>query len=179
MEGYCRDVPEDLLYDCCQILQHRALSLTSLDRWESSPSVHLSEDADHEELIASILEALRIAALLYTLHVIFPVPRSRNVREQLLPRLIAAIHYCDTLTLPCELQEILLWCSFVGAVAQTCEPSGNDWLTSESLKFIHLQRIRRYQDLKVILKSMAWVDLACDVGGLIVWNELFRVGHAI
>jgi hypothetical protein len=179
MEGHCREVPEDLIYDCCQIIQHRVLSLTPFRRRNSISLVQSTQTVDQDELVAGILEAVRIAALLYTLHVIFPVPRSSNVRQQLLPQLIAAIHDCRTLALSSELREILLWCSFTGAVAQTYEPTGNDWLASRSLEFIHSQQIRRYQDLKVILKSMAWVDLACDIGGLIVWNESFRMGHAI
>ena len=168
MEGSCHNVPEDLLYDCCQMVQHRILSLPQLH--PISLTVGVSKE---QQIGASIYEALRVAMTLYSLHVIFPVPKSATVREQLLPRLQAAVHECDSPMLPCELQEILLWCSFVGAVAQTAQPRGKAWLASQSLKLIYLQEIKTYQDLKMVLKSMAWVDLACDDAGLRVWNSLF------
>lgn len=182
-EGLCQQIHTDSLTDCCQILQHRLLSLPRHDPKESpcrlreDSSINTPSSDSAEGFPQKIYEAVRLASLLYSLHVIYPFPRSKTVvRRQLLPALEKALHEVDVPSLVGEMREVLLWSTFVGAIAALDESPPRDWLASHALKLLYLNRVSDFEHLKEVLRSMAWLDSACNPGGMRVWKGFQEAG---
>jgi hypothetical protein len=169
-------IKTDLLLDCASILQHRLLSLPHvLRRGVNHEILNEVRTGMDKQMSLAVYEAVRLAALLYSLHVLYPHPRcSTLVTPAILPSLCRVLRACDALCLSGDVQEVLLWCAFVGAVAGGRENGDGRWLASHTLKLVYLQDIKTFRQLKELLKSMAWLEGACDEGGLAIWNTFSR-----
>jgi hypothetical protein len=69
-------------------------------------------------------EACRLAAIMYCIHVTFPVPRTMYARQLLLPQVEKAIAKIRLATGDRALGELVLWCVIVGGIAGGFQPAG-------------------------------------------------------
>jgi len=153
----------------------------------------VEEDEQQEEgeshttamAMATAMEVYRacwLAAFLFSTHVIFPIPATRPMREKLVPQLQDAI--CrgnDSLANENEDEdeyngkcEILLWCTMIGGIAaQEGEVERRCWYAGQLRKLYHTLNIQSWAKMQELMRSFAWVDVACDEGGYRLWMEAY------
>jgi hypothetical protein len=142
-------------------LHHRLLSLPSA-----------------EELgdIAQTYDPCRLAMLIYSYLVIFPLPRCRSPLAQLAEMLgqvlirdgMCGVVRNDTNGLP---SEFLFWILLLGGIAAPGGSKIRRWFTATLAGLSVAARISCWEELKEIVKSILWVGCVGDRDGEVVWNE--------
>jgi hypothetical protein len=192
-------VAMDLMGDIRNVVQHRLLSLPKPsdplleeEIFEKNNDGHqrVEEDEQEEEegmamartITMEVYRACWLAAFLFSTHVTFPIPATRPVRENLVPQLQDKIRRSsDSLTDEDENQdecnaksEILLWCTMIGGIAaQDGEVERRCWYAGQLRKLCHTLNIQSWAKMQELMRSFAWVDVACDEGGYRLWMEAF------
>lgn len=121
-----------------------------------------------------VYEVCRLTCLIYSIHVIFPTPRSRSPRERLLPLLKEAILKVDLESADQvkPLKEMLVWCLVIGGIAATGREERMWYISELKMLLTGLGMIDwQWSQLRVVLRRFAWVDVACDPGGESLWND--------
>lgn len=147
------DLPDHVLLDTTVGVLHRLLSLPVDD-----PSTDANTSALH-----LVLQACRMAVLLYSFRHLFPLPRSAFPFLSMIQGLEATITQAVSLDARQSVHKALFWCSMVGAKASIGSP--------ESDSFLALLRtisspwgIRNEQAALPLLQTFAWPDSAQDPG---------------
>lgn len=121
--------------------------------------------------IKCVYEICRLGAIMYSIHVIYPTPRSRSARERLLPLLKALITTIDPLTYDRPSMELALWCVTIGGIAATRLQDERAWFAAEFKKLCLVLGLTAWAEVKVVMRRFAWVESACDPGGEALWEE--------
>lgn len=131
-----------------------------------------------------VYRACWLAAFLFSTHVTFPIPATRPTRENLVPQLHDAIRRSsDSLADMNEDEdktksEIVLWCTMIGGIAaQDGEVERRCWYAGQLRKLCHTLNIQTWAKMQELMRSFAWVDVACDEGGYRLWMEAFAQLH--
>ncbi len=147
------DLPDHVLLDATIGVLHRLLSL-SVDDVSADPK---------KPTLHVVLQACRLAVLLYSFRYLFPLPRSAFPFLSMVQSLEAAINQAVSLDSRQSVHSALFWCSMVGAKASVGSP--------ESSSFIALLRmisdpwsVRNEEAARPILQTFAWPDSAHDPG---------------
>ncbi|KAL4901264.1 hypothetical protein BDW74DRAFT_84462 [Aspergillus multicolor] len=170
----CSPAILDLLGDSRNLIHHRLLSLPD----EHDPVDNILEYCDHEPTIdqanwnlsLDIYHAARLTAILYAVHVTFPLPYSETPRERLLYSLRPRLH---NLRIENVSSPLFIWCL---AVALTCsmglnEPEvsepGSPELIADGADLVaymaclcHNFGVDTRQRLERLLRTFVWVDAA-------------------
>lgn len=164
------------LLDSRSHLVYRVLSLpTSMKEILVQTSYNQSEEDSDQA--CPLYACARSAAQLYTLHAIFPGPRTGDVRRILLPNImkqISGMIYQDTVLSEPTLQ-LTAWTCMVAAIAASADTNqisnnAEKWfLRHMSLAATGLG-ISDYRELREVLQLFGWIDTACDKYGIIMWN---------
>lgn len=161
----------DMIGDCRNSVQHRLHSLPPTaalaDRFTPLESSTVSF---HQ--ILSLYETCRVAALLFSTSVTFPVSRTPRQREEILANLQKHILIVSQQT--CEDDEILgllLWCAVVGGISAEHSPMRR-WYAAQVSKLSIAYGVQNWHDMKELMNQFAWLDIACEAGGLTLWNEI-------
>lgn len=155
-------VPESatILCDSRNSLQWHIMSLP--------PASHLGSVGSHA---TQSYEIYRIALMIFGVGVIFPLPP----QSAPLPELVRLLQL--------ELQSspssgsrtnIHLWCLFMGGIAATGTQE-RKWFVDELRRYCEHDAsvsISTWDEARVILKSVLWLDIACNSGGKDLWNEV-------
>ncbi|KAH9903936.1 hypothetical protein F4778DRAFT_73061 [Xylariomycetidae sp. FL2044] len=123
-------------------------------------------------------EVCRLASLIFSFGVTFPLeipgllPRLANQLSGALrsPELTIDLSY-----------EVLFWATMMGAMAVGCASHGGgatatDLFAGDLGLLAQKLEIRAWDEAKTVLQSFLWLDLACDQGGRIVWNQIIMGG---
>jgi hypothetical protein len=109
--------------------------------------------------------------LIFTHCVIYPLP-NREPLEVLLDRLMASLGMLDAQHVG-DGRPFLVWVSMIGAMA--CPPT--DWARtrffSDRLRiYVAAAGISSWFQLRRLLGGFLWLDRACGIGGVTVWDRL-------
>jgi hypothetical protein len=122
--------------------------------------------------IHPIYEACRLAAITYAVGVLFPLPASAAPFPTLVRDLKAALeesnlafHWPSASAI-----SMLLWVLTIGGIAAQDMPE-RQWYLETLRKFIGETGLLSWPGLRTHLKSILWLDIACEPGGLMLWNE--------
>jgi hypothetical protein len=174
----------DRLGDMRNLVQHRLLCLPKpsdhLLMWgcifENGRAPEEEEGEESDTAAAAAMEVYRscwLAAFLFSTHVTFPIPATRQTRENLVPQLQDAIGRSAPLAYGSG-SEILLWCTMIGGIAsQDGETERRCWYVGQLQKLCHTLDIGIWAKIQELMRSFAWVDVACDEGGYRLWMEAF------
>ncbi|KAJ5853208.1 hypothetical protein N7534_005751 [Penicillium rubens] len=164
-----KDVP--LLTDQRNITQHTLLCL--------SPASDLHSFFSHPTHAATY-EACRLAALVFGVGVIFPIP-AQDTPLNTLARLIRSVLLQPTSTdlwsspstrLP------LIWVLTLGGIAANGIPE-RAWFASALGDITRRTGLNSWASVKAVLASMLWYDAACDTAAETLWQEnASRYGYA-
>lgn len=148
---------------------HGLLSLPSVDA-TALPSQIGTSSQDFQRTML-YYEACRLTAVMYCIHVTFPVPRTMYARRLLLPQMEEAIAKIQLVTGDRALGELVLWCVVVGGIAASGQPERSVF----AIQLVNVStflRLTRWSDAKVVLRKFPWLDSVCDRGGAAFWNEV-------
>ncbi|KAF7593803.1 hypothetical protein BBP40_010860 [Aspergillus hancockii] len=158
----------DLLGDSRNLTHHHLLSLPD----ENDHVMQILEYDDHPleqiEMSRDIYLTCRLSAILYAVHVTFPIPRSAFLRETILAQL------CPRVTRLLDQNvssRLLLWCVVIATIALG-EKAGQ--LTPYVNWLCHELRVDTFEELLGLLRSFAWVDAAAQGRCEEIWAKSFR-----
>ncbi|KIW93435.1 uncharacterized protein Z519_06040 [Cladophialophora bantiana CBS 173.52] len=138
-------------------VQHRLLSL---------PHQESSSDLDH-----GIYETCRLAAMIFSDMVIFPLPPATEIRPRLAGMLRKTLE-----SLPVHLErashtEILLWAAMLGAIAAAKTEKHRTWYHLAVKQYAVLLGAGRWTEMQTVLKRHLWMEEFCDPPAKAVWEE--------
>ncbi|KAE8356109.1 hypothetical protein BDV28DRAFT_2380 [Aspergillus coremiiformis] len=173
VELYCnRDLDNftlDLIADIRNQVHHRLFSLP--DEHDSAQCIiQQSNDSGDGSQSLEVYHTCRLSALLYAVHVTFPVPKSSTLRTTLLSQLVEKLHDAY----PTMSYAVLLWCTTVAAIAAEGMIHRQPLvLLAEKLRQdLQIQELTQFTE---ILRSFAWVGVACLDGFYKLWDEMMRL----
>ncbi|EGE77220.2 hypothetical protein BDDG_00157 [Blastomyces dermatitidis ATCC 18188] len=131
-----------------------------------------------------IYEPIRLAAMIYSMLVVFPLPAANRPFVRLSRMMKAALIAAEIenitptpanprITDHCwsSATEMLLWVIVLGTMAARNTPS-EDWFVERSRDVIRVVGVGGWEQLKGAMEKVLWMDCVCDVGGLAIWNEV-------
>ncbi|PKX95963.1 uncharacterized protein P174DRAFT_419858 [Aspergillus novofumigatus IBT 16806] len=182
----------DRLGDVRNLVQHRLLCLPKPSDQVFLEGIFENKNNDGHERVeedkqqtamATTMELYRacwLAAFLFSTHVTFPISATRPTRENLVPQLQDAIRRSsDSLADENEDEEkakseIVLWCTMIGGIAaQDGELERRCWYAGQLRKLCHILNIQSWAEMQKLMRSFAWVDVACDEGDYGLWMEAY------
>jgi hypothetical protein len=148
------------LMDCRNLIQHRLQSLPAAS--ELSDCLFEVYAADCPQTRA-IYGACRTTALLFSIHVLFPLPAPSSPRAILLDHLVMFLSFVDIIEeilLP-GWSEMALWCSFVGGISALNSDKRGHFVTK--IKDTDLASgLESWEQAREELQRFVWLGSACD-----------------
>lgn len=173
-EGLLREPVLTRIADSRNALQHSLLSLPSEEELERSREL---DSTGTSKQVTYIYEACRMTALLYSVMVTFPLPRSKYVRDRVLPALDAVLSRIEPYSDGYGLGTIYLWCLTVAGIAASGYPTRLQYAERLGQVSAHWG-ICSWPDVERALESFAWLKCACSVGGESLWAEAQQLREA-
>lgn len=121
----------------------------------------------------AISEICRIAAIIYSIGVTFPLAGVGAPFTKLVRMLQAEIQNSGIPENESFLQatdHLLLWALTVGGIAAAGMPE-RTWYTTALANMMNQRQVTSWKDLKVSLKAILWLDSACDMAGKELWSD--------
>jgi hypothetical protein len=162
----------DRVGDVRNVVLHRLLCLPKASN--PQPSIFTNSDPSHNSHATAIAvyRACWLAAFIFSTHVTFPIPTTRGPREGLLPKLQAVLSMCYGDTDGADVSQIVLWCTVVGGVAsEDGDPTRHRWFVVQFKRLCLSLGIQTWTRMQELMRSFAWMDIACDAGGYRLWTE--------
>ncbi|KAL3474774.1 hypothetical protein BJX99DRAFT_172275 [Aspergillus californicus] len=161
-EGSCSPAVLDLLGDSRNLVHHRLLSLPNEEDPIDLILACKDGSTQENELSREIYLVCRLSALLYAIHVTFPLPRSQQLRHRILHALHPRI---SRLAAQNVTRPSLLWC--VAVTLSVCDecPGTKAYMT----RLLHTTGVDTEPKLLALLRSFAWVDAAVQGS----WTQCF------
>jgi hypothetical protein len=155
-----RDV--SLLADQRNLTQHTLISLAP------AADLHTFFSLSH----AATYEACRLAALIFGVGVLFPIP-AQNTPLNNIARLIQGVlqqpNSSELWSAPAT-RIPLLWILTLGGIAANETPE-RAWFVSVLANIMSQTGLQNWPSLKTVLESMIWYDAACDLAAEALWFE--------
>jgi hypothetical protein len=173
--GICHPPDIDRFGDCRNIVQHRLLSTLASAEEDGAP-------VSQQSLLVYL--ACRHAALLFSLHVTFPIARSMAPRSTLVQCLRDALGKIDSKGSSDVrngddgVMELLLWCIVIGGIAAENMPA-RGFYAAQATKVSGLLGCRSWEETQRLMKLFAWLDRACDPGGRAFWRGVHPNAAAV
>lgn len=180
LEAYsCDRLPHHMLeslLDSRNIIQHRLLSLPSIHETSSPEWAKIFGQKSHQNML--LYESCRMTALLYGIHVVYPIPCSKGPRTRLLKQLKHSLEKIELLPDQPDLIKSFLWCTVLGGIAAADETDANglpekSWFSAHSMLAGAMLGIRDWRGVRAILQSFAWLGVACDHSGVMYWEDVY------
>ncbi|KAL2826330.1 hypothetical protein BJY01DRAFT_150208 [Aspergillus pseudoustus] len=164
------------LGDCRDIVHHRLMSLPD----HHDQNEHIMDISRHTpdecQQTRSIYLLLRLGALLYVTHVTFPLPRPIRLRKFLLSNLSSHFASIIGYNFPAGIPlELLLWPATIAAMASRDEPYRMQFMLLVN-RLCKETGISTWDDFRDTMRSLAWVDCACDQEGQHIWTDSQLLG---
>ncbi|KAL3460971.1 hypothetical protein BJX64DRAFT_261826 [Aspergillus heterothallicus] len=170
----CSDEALDLLGDSRNLIHHRLLSLPD----ENDPTElvfndpHAETTLEKNKLVLSqhIYHTCRLSALLYALHVTFPIPRFRATARNILRDLYPRIEWLRARKIT---RPLLLWC-----VAIVLSVLGDEGSAESRTLVPYMTTLLKKSDIDSVPKLLlflvpfAWVDVAAGSDWERLWERI-------
>jgi Fungal specific transcription factor domain len=157
------------IYTARTAVQQRLLLLPASEELDIPPSSSTKPN---------IYECCRLAALIYGVAVVYPIPNSYLVFEQLVQRLKTAIEVLDIKKFGIDLSGVLLWMVVLGGIAALDTPE-RSWFVSQLAFIVRTLDIEKWVEIENILETFLWLESACSEGGQLLWNEALLVSYSV
>ncbi|KAL6229369.1 hypothetical protein BDW75DRAFT_249824 [Aspergillus navahoensis] len=165
----CGPVVLDLLGDSRNLVHHQLLSLPDENDAPELIFECQGQNIHQNELSQEIYLTCRLSAILYAVHVTFPIPRSRSPAQTILKALCPRI---ERLCARNASQPLLVWC--VAVVISVLGESSPDSLIMYMTYLSHTVGVDTVPKLMALLQSFAWVDAAVGNCWKDMWARIFR-----
>lgn len=119
-------------------------------------------------------EPCRLAAMIYGMLVIYPLPAANRPFNRLCSLLKIALIDSDIQSGTWQLcPEMLLWVLVLGAMASR-DLEQRPWFVDILRDTVNVLGIASWLNLKEIMVSIMWMDCVCDIGVHAVWDEVMQ-----
>jgi hypothetical protein len=149
-------------------IQQRLLSLPASEELEISPPSSSQPN---------IYECCRLTALIYGVAVVYPIPNSHDVFQELVRRLMDTIQNVDIKMFGIDLFGVLLWMVVLGGIAALNTPE-RPWFTSKLAFIVRRLDIEEWAEMENILGTFLWLECACSQAGRELWDEALAVADS-
>ncbi|EGE06088.1 hypothetical protein TEQG_05202 [Trichophyton equinum CBS 127.97] len=155
------------------------------------------EFPDSYNAIYRLYEPCRLAAMVYSMLVIFPLPAANRPFKRLVAQLINALITVDgddgsgwaaesgqwpweyeregSQDLTPEEEErvscLYLWIIVMGGIASRGMGADSEWFAARFEQTLQMKGMSTWEEVKHCLTSIMWMDSVCDYGGLAFWRE--------
>lgn len=161
-----RRIPLDLskIADQRNFIQHSALCLP--------PGVQIAGRYPGGLLL---YDACRIAALIFCLGVVFPLPYETSPLPVLAEMLKQELEKIPWSHLESRREnEVLLWVVVMGGIA-AAGTRERPWFVAQVHNLTRKNGVRRWSEMVIIMERMLWLGSACDHAGRQLWDEAGRL----
>ncbi|OCT44561.1 hypothetical protein CLCR_05640 [Cladophialophora carrionii] len=170
VDGALADLDLARFCDKRNLIQHTLLSLPP------------QEDLPASDAPRPIYEPTRLAMLIYSLTVIFPLPHQAAPIALLVERLRSALRGTDMRTSwssSHQVRRLLVWILFIGGIAARDMPDDRSWFVALLRRLTTTgNRLNKYEHLKrEVLNRILWLDRSCDAAGRVLWTEILCSGE--
>jgi hypothetical protein len=173
-EGLLQEVSISRISDSRNEIMHRLLSLPSAQELDALHEIVPAREYTKGGL--QIYEACRTTALLYSIMVTFPLPRSKHSRDTLIPLIKQALDPIEPIHGGDGLCELYLWCVLVAGVSASGYPI-RQWFLDQVSTVAECLQVKVWADIEHILESFAWLKCACTSAGIAFWEEVSFAAH--
>jgi hypothetical protein len=166
----------DLLGDCRNTVHHKLLSLPKEDDSIESylQYTEQTDDAENEnELSREIYLTCHLAAVLYALHVTFPLPQTQQIRQSNLVALESRIGWLCALNAS---GPVVIWCAAV-AISMFGDDDAPESLVAYMAHLMADTGVDTLDKLIELLQTFAWVDAAVQETWKGMWTRRFFSSH--
>ncbi|EFR01660.1 hypothetical protein MGYG_04662 [Nannizzia gypsea CBS 118893] len=144
-----------------------------------------------------LYEPCRLAAMVYSMLVIFPLPAANRPFKRLVAQLVNALIAVDgdegsgwaaesgqwpweygregsqDLTHEEEdrVSSLYLWIIVMGGIASRGIRADTDWFAARFEQTLQMKELSTWEEVKQCLTSIMWMDSVCDYGGLAFWRD--------
>ncbi len=133
---------------------------------------HLSSVISSEE--NCIYEVCRLASLIFSDMVLWPLPAATGVRERLAQYLMSALCACRLLSSWMKYPSLLLWATVLGGIA-AWETAGQQWFFRQLDYAVIKRTISAWPVVKSILETFLWWDYVCEERAQVFWKMPARM----
>jgi Fungal specific transcription factor domain len=162
IDFHLEDKPfEGVIHRTRTAIQHKLLTLPAVDE--------LNFPEGDAETPPNVYECCRLTAMIYSVAVVYPVPNSYDLLQELVKRLKTAIEVLDVYNR--DLDGILLWILVLGGIAALDKPE-RPWFTSQLHLLSRRIGVADWDTVEDKLESFLWLDSACGSGGQMLWDEI-------
>jgi hypothetical protein len=159
ISGESPQMDNQTLCDWRNLLQHRVLILP----------------ARPDKTTSSIqYEIFRICVLIYSIGVTFPLSGPAAPFIPLTKMLLSNLRCLDfqlPLSVIPECHDAFLWVLTMGCIAATGS-SERSWFAERLCAYTLSAGILEWNQYKIRVKKFLWLDIACDLAGRLLWNDL-------
>ena len=150
-------------------LQHRVLSLPVIDHPTAQDEPPVSSSMQH-----AMYECCRLAAILYSLAVVFPMPLGQPIRAQLTMRMATIMQQLPLHVVYDAAPAGVLWMLVMGGMSAF----GVDDVRA---RFVHMtaqlclkdgRGPRTWEEVRNVMDLMLWLDYTCASAGKCFWEEV-------
>ncbi|EXJ79616.1 hypothetical protein A1O3_07895 [Capronia epimyces CBS 606.96] len=135
----------------------------------------LPAEVDMSEADCCVHHASRLATLIFSDMVIFPLPAAQGVKMRLAPMLQRTLEACDRLGCWSLHAPVLLWALTLGAIAASFQ-EGRTWYVSQLELHLSLFHVKQWSTLESICSTFLWWNPVCGEPGQTLWDEIFPDG---
>lgn len=143
------------------LIQYRLLSLPVRE-----------ELAERGSASSKVYELCRLAAMIFSFGVIFPMP-SDTPRLSLVKRLRYCLEMGDDKAIPSHANDFLLWVLVIGGMAADRTPDA-PWYIRRLAQLGKRLNLPSWRAAKKMIESYLWLDRACDHGGIQLWVKVIN-----
>lgn len=148
------------LIDMRNAVQHRLVSLT------------LGSDlGDVTVQQAGVYECCRLTAVLYACAVTFPFPTTTGWDRNLVRGIKMTLENLSLENWPVYPSDFHLWVLVLAGIA-AFQKVERAWFAEKLRKLAWRKGLCNWSQVVPILKSFLWMDTACEVGGMSLWDEV-------
>lgn len=119
-------------------------------------------------------EPCRLAAMIYSVLVIFPLPANNRPFDRLTGMIKSALVDSSMVTSWQHAMEMYIWVLMMGGIA-AAGTSEISWFAAMFSDAIRSCNISTWEELKGVLRQIMWMDCVCDYGGRNLWMKATEV----
>jgi hypothetical protein len=167
--GALKNLDLSLIADQRNIIQHHVISLPTAAEIKEIFVVN----------VKGVYEVCRIAALIFSMGVIFPLQKLCTAYNPLVKQLKLELQeLMDTMDIyQPEVLDLVIWATTLGAIAAKKTPE-RSWFVYVLKHLTEYSGLSRWDDLKERLERILWLRNACNAAGYQLWLEVQDAANA-
>jgi hypothetical protein len=132
----------------------------------------LNLSPDTPSLQPNLYECCRLAAMIFGVAVIYPLPNTYDILQVLVRDLSASLEVTDIESNSTDFFGLLLWIYVLGGIAALEKPE-RSWFVSNLALLSHIGGFKLvWEDAEDIVRTFLWLESACSPGGRQLWDEV-------